>query len=47
MIQIRRGDRDISLLKHFCDPSLDPSRRGGSNEESQHLFFVVKMNFRK
>ena len=21
----------------FCDPSLEPSRRGGSNEVSQHM----------
>ena len=22
----------------FCDPSLEPSRRDGSNEGSQHMF---------
>ena len=24
----------------FCDPSLEPSRRDGSNEGSQHMFLL-------
>ena len=45
LIQIRRGDRDnlgkISHILHkniFCDLSLEPSYRDGSNEGSQSMF---------
>ena len=45
VLQIRRGNRDnlgissyISPLNIFCDPSLEPSHRDGSNEGSQHMF---------
>ena len=24
----------------FCDPSLEPSRRDGSNEGLQHMFYI-------
>ena len=44
-IQIRRDNRDnfgdnfnISHKNIFCDPSLEPSLRDGSNEGSQHMF---------
>ena len=48
MLQIRRGNRDnfkiISLMRLnkniFCDPSLEPSCRDGSNEGSQHMFLL-------
>ena len=26
----------------FCDPLLEPSHREGSNEGSQHIFFIEK-----
>ena len=45
VLQIRRGKRDnlgiifhITPLKHMLRPSLEPSRRDGSNEVSQHMF---------
>ena len=52
MLQIR-GDRDIleifsriSPEKIFCDPPLEPSRRDGSNEGSQHMFSLTnKKNY--
>ena len=47
VLQIRRGNRDnlgiiflFLSLKHICDPSLEPSRRDGSNEGSQHMFWL-------
>ena len=47
VLQIRMGNRDnfgifihIFPQKHICDPSLEPSRRGGSNEGSQHMLFL-------
>ena len=43
--QIRRGDRgtlgiifNISPQNIYCDPSLEPPRRDGSNEGSQCMF---------
>ena len=45
MLQMGGGQRDdlgmVSMLLHknmCCDPSLEPSRRGGSNEGPQHIF---------
>lgn len=45
MLQMGGGQRDdlgmVSVLLHenmCCDPSLEPSRRGGSNEGPQHIF---------
>ena len=40
MLQIRRGNRDnLGMVRNmFCDLSLEPSRRDGSNEGSQHVF---------
>ena len=43
VIQIRRSNRDnlgiiSQILNIFCDSSLEPSRRDGSNEGSQHMF---------
>ena len=42
---LRMGNRDtfgiiihIFSRKHICDPSLEPSRRDGSNEGSQYMF---------
>ena len=51
MVQIRRGNRDnlgdnqlnISI-KTFCDPSLESSRRDGSNEGSLHMFSLRNKN---
>ena len=47
ILQIRMGNRDNSGIfihifhtKHICDPSLEPSRRDGSNEGSQHMFIL-------
>ena len=44
-LQIRRSNRyNLEIIFHlspkniFCDPSLEPSRRDGSNEGSQHMF---------
>ena len=44
-LQIRRSNIynleiifHISPINIFCDPSLEPSRRDGSNEGSQHMF---------
>ena len=53
VFQIRRGSRDIlgiiSTVLHksiYCDPSLEPSRRDGSDEGSQHMFSMRnKKNF--
>ena len=49
VLQIRGGNRDnlgiIAMFLHkntFCDPSLEPSLRDGSNEGSQHMFFIEK-----
>ena len=44
--QIKMGNRDnfgifihiFPAEKHICDSSLEPSRRDGSNEGSQHMF---------
>ena len=41
VLQIRRGITDNLGFLHkniFCDPSLEPSRREGFNEGSQHMF---------
>ena len=45
MLQMGGGQRDdlgmVSVLLNenmCCDPSLEPSRRGGSNEGPQHIF---------
>ena len=45
VLQIRSGNRDnLGIISHFlhkyilCDPSLEPSRRDGSNEGSQYMF---------
>ena len=45
LLQMRRVNRDnygiighISIKNTFCDPSLEPSHRDGSNEGSQHMF---------
>ena len=46
VLQIRRGNRDnfgiiihiSTIINIFCDPSLEPSPRDGSNEGSQHMF---------
>ena len=45
--QVRRGYRDdLGIIVHifhtniFCDPSLEPSRRDGSNEGSQRMFLL-------
>ena len=45
VLQIRRGNKDnLGIIFHiyhqniFRDPSLEPSRRDGSNEGSQHMF---------
>ena len=43
VLQIRRGNKDnlgmIFFVKNIhCDPSLEPSRRDGSNERSQRMF---------
>ena len=45
VLQIRRSDGDgLGTVVHvfygnvFCDPSLEPSHRDGSNEWSQHMF---------
>ena len=42
-----KGQRDnLGIIVHilhiniFCDPSLEPSRRDGSNEGSQYMFFL-------
>ena len=44
VLQIRRGKRDnfpILLSQNiYCDPSLEPCCRGGSNVGSQHMFSV-------
>ena len=47
MLQIRRGNWDnLEIIYHFfrkrifSDPSLELSRRDGSNEESQHMFLL-------
>ena len=45
-VQMRRGNRDSLVviflispyINLFCDPSLEPSHRDGSNEGSQHRF---------
>ena len=46
MLRMGEGQRDdlgmVSVLLHknmCCDPSLEPSRRGGSNEGPQHFLF--------
>ena len=31
-------DNSMSHRKHLCDPSLEPSRRDGSNDRSQNVF---------
>ena len=48
-LQIRKDDRDnletMTIFFHkniFCDPSLESSRRDGSNEGSQHMFLLKK-----
>ena len=38
----------IFLISHLieticCDPSSEPSRRDGSDESSQHLFFYAEL----
>ena len=47
VLQISRGNRDnlgiISLIfppkkNIFCDPSLEPSLKDGSNDRSQHMY---------
>ena len=45
VLQIRNGNKDnLGIIFHihhqniFCDPPLEPSRRDGSNEVSQHMF---------
>ena len=42
VLQIKRGNRDnLGKFFHksiFCDPSLEPSHRDGSNDGSQHMF---------
>ena len=45
MLQIRRSEGDglgmvdrVFYGNMFCDPSLEPSHRDGSNEWSQHMF---------
>ena len=47
MLQIRVGNRDdleqLTIYLHeniFCAPSLEPSRRDGCNEGSQHMFLL-------
>ena len=49
VLQISRGNRDnfgiiiyylYFFIKIFCDPSLEPSRRHGSNAGSQHMFLL-------
>ena len=43
VLQIRRNKRDnLRIMFHYsfkacCDPSLEPSRRDGSNEGSLHM----------
>ena len=50
VLQIRRDKRDklgiffhFTPLKTWCDPSLEPSSRDGSNEGSQHMFSLKNM----
>ena len=45
VLKIRRGNRDNSgihllyfCIKIYCDDSLEPSQRDGSNKVSQHIF---------
>ena len=46
MLQIRRDNRDnfgiiihiSTIINIFCDPSLEPTHRDGSNEGSQYMF---------
>ena len=48
VLQIRKGNRDnfgifihiFHKKNHICDPSLEQSRREGSNEGSQHMFIL-------
>ena len=47
VLQIRRGNRDnLGIISHltleniFCDPSLEPSHRDGSNEGSHYMFLL-------
>ena len=48
VLQIRKVKRDnLGIFSHippkkyiFCDPPLEPSRRDGSNEGSQHMFLL-------
>ena len=47
VLQIRRGKWDnlgIIFQNVYCDPSLEPSCRDGSNEGSQHDFLRKKKN---
>lgn len=36
---------DVFPLGHFCDPSLVPSCRGGTDEGSQHVFELPSVAF--
>ena len=48
VLQIRRSNKDnLGIIIHiffykniFCDPSLEPSDRDGSNDGSQHMFLL-------
>ena len=50
VLLIRRGNNDnLGVISHispfkniYCDPSTEPSLRGGSNEGSQHMFSLRK-----
>ena len=51
MLQIRRGNRyNLGIMSHispqiiFCDPSLEQSRRDGTNKGSQHMFSLRNKN---
>ena len=44
-LQVRKGNKgNLGKISHisqknlFCDPSLEPSHRDGSNDGSQHMF---------
>ena len=54
VLQIRKGNGGnleiiyhIFSLKIFCDPSIEPSRRDGSNEGSQNMFVIRTVSSRR